>query len=149
MTLFFHLLDVAPAEKAESLRNAVRAIDARTFEVEPTALSQVPRSPFAYWVTSRTRTLFRVAPTLASTGAEAKQGLSTVADFRFGKFMKSSPPAAGYLLQRVVCTRPSTATFIYGSIGQMKGVRSMCTMIFHLDSQALRSEILIIISGPA
>lgn len=74
-------------DKSVVLREAVMSPEAalgRTrFEVETEAFGQVPRSPFAYWVSDRVRALFSELPAFESQGRTAKQGLATADDFRF------------------------------------------------------------------
>ncbi len=74
-------------DKAQVLREAVvlpdQALGQTRFAVEPTTFGQVPRSPFAYWVSDRVRGLYAELPALETDGRTAKQGLATADDFRF------------------------------------------------------------------
>src|SRR5207245_596043 len=45
--------------------------------------ADVPRSPFAYWVSDQFRSTFTTLPVFGSEGRNARQGLITADDFRF------------------------------------------------------------------
>ena len=55
----------------------------RHFEADPATFSDVPGSPFAYWVSDRVRRLFTELPPFESDGREAKVGLWSSDDYRF------------------------------------------------------------------
>jgi len=74
-------------DKAVALLEAVQppasALGRRRFDVDPQSFSNVPRSPFAYWVGDRVRALFRSLPALQSGSRLAAIGASTKDDGRF------------------------------------------------------------------
>src|SRR5712692_2873677 len=76
-------------DKATALSAAVVAVhegaslNAVVHAVDPASFSQVPGSPFAYWVSERIRQLFTELPPFESEGRTVKQGLATADDFRF------------------------------------------------------------------
>jgi hypothetical protein len=74
-------------DKATAILSAIAtppgSLNRRHFEFEPRALSAVPRSPFAYWVSDRLRQTFAEFRTFESNGRSVKQGLSTADDLRF------------------------------------------------------------------
>jgi len=85
-TLFFRMLK--ETEKGPALGKAIGALSSggsgdNTYPVEPSSFSQVPGSPFAYWVSERIRRLFLELPPFESGGRTVKQGLATADDFRF------------------------------------------------------------------
>ena len=53
------------------------------FEVDVASFEQVPRSPFAYWVSDRLRRLFRELPAFDDEGRTATVGLQSSDDLRF------------------------------------------------------------------
>ena len=77
-------------DKNRALREAIaspdRAIGRTRFEVKTQAFCQVPRSPFAYWVSDRVRAIFAELPAFEAEGRTAKVGLQTSDDFRFVRF---------------------------------------------------------------
>ena len=85
--LFFRL--VTEQNKAGRLQSAVAEVTAGTppagtvFSAAPGAFSQIPGSPFAYWVSERIRRLFKELPPFESQGRTVRQGLATADDFRF------------------------------------------------------------------
>lgn len=92
MTVFFRLLDVPAEEKQAALRALVADVGTagggitgqrRTFERQPNAFSQVPGSPFAYWVSDRVRETFSTAKPLQHGNREARFGASPKDRFRF------------------------------------------------------------------
>jgi hypothetical protein len=84
-TVFLRALEAE--DKAEALLTAIRepasAQGKQRFEVDTKSFAGVPRSPFAYWVSERLRSLFKELPAFEAEGRSAKQGLATTADFRF------------------------------------------------------------------
>ncbi len=94
-TLFFRLLK--ESDKAGALTEEVRAVregrgSGRRFAVDPGSFSQVPTSPFAYWVSERVRRLFRELPPFEGEGRTVKVGLQTSDDFRFVRCWWEVPP---------------------------------------------------------
>lgn len=85
--LCFRLLPYA--DKATALSAAVGAVqegytlDSVVHAVDPASFSQVPGSPFAYWVSERIRRLFAELPPFESEGRTVRVGLQTSDDFRF------------------------------------------------------------------
>ena len=91
-TAFIRLVDTAVDEKATALLNAARALahgtcslvaDPRIFHRDPRVFSEVPGSPFAYWVSDSIRGLFKRLDSYEAKGRAVKQGLVTADDFRF------------------------------------------------------------------
>ncbi len=84
-TVFLRVLEAE--DKAAALLEAVqepgRAKGRQRFEVDQQGFSDVPRSPFAYWVSEQVRRLFKDLPPLESNHRSAKQGLATSNDPRF------------------------------------------------------------------
>lgn len=83
-TVFLRSLEAE--DKSAALLRAIRAPDEargmQRFEVEPASFASVPRSPFAYWVSSGLRELFTKVPAL-SQHYLATRGAYTTNDFRF------------------------------------------------------------------
>jgi hypothetical protein len=69
------------AETIAALREG-RRLESMTYPVLPTSFRQVPGSPFAYWVSERTRRLFTELPSFEGGGRTAKRGPSTGDDSR-------------------------------------------------------------------
>jgi len=82
MTMFIRLLGADVAEKAKELKNAIAGAG-ELFEVEPSSFSQVPGSPFAYWVSSRIRKLFIEFTPFGTADRGARCGMATADDFRW------------------------------------------------------------------
>ena len=75
-------------DKQSVLRAAIHEPDAargrQRFEVAPDTFSNMPGSPFAYWVSDRLRGLFEALPAFESARQIGpRQGLATADDFRF------------------------------------------------------------------
>jgi len=81
-TVFFRVLEPVVAEKATALRQAVRHGQPTRFEVDLQELQQLPRSPFAYWVSDSIRACFGRLPRFEGNKRTAKVGLQTGDDFR-------------------------------------------------------------------
>lgn len=100
MTVFLRVL--ADDDKATALLRAVRATDSaregQRYELDPRDFSNIPRSPFAYWLSSRLRRLFKELPPFESGARTAKQGMATCDDFRFLRAWWEVPPSE--VLQR-------------------------------------------------
>lgn len=85
-TLFFRLL--GHADKAAALTEALAAVrqgcthDAAVHTVDPASFSQVPGSPFAYWVSESVRSLF-CESSLIKDCCLVASGTGTLDDFRF------------------------------------------------------------------
>ena len=63
---------------AAALSDEIRGVRAgeesdRRFELDPSSFSQVPTSPFAYWVSERVRRLFKELPPFEGEGRTVKQ----------------------------------------------------------------------------
>jgi hypothetical protein len=83
-TVFLRALEAE--DKATALLAAIRERsggDHVRFEVDPREFTDVPRSPFAYWVSEGLRHLFSCLPPFESSERTVKQGLATADDFRF------------------------------------------------------------------
>jgi len=84
---FFRMLRHDPEAKGEVLAQSISSLkDGSSNEqvhlTDPSTFSQVPGSPFAYWITDTIRNLFSDLPTLGST-CSIDMGLSTKDDVRF------------------------------------------------------------------
>jgi hypothetical protein len=82
-TVFIRAIEASVDEKAAVLREAVQTGAQSRFDADVSTFSQVPRSPFAYWVSDEVRECFAAHPQFTSLGRAAKQGLATADDFRF------------------------------------------------------------------
>jgi hypothetical protein len=74
-------------DKNRALRQAIESRQGQTkkcrFDVNPKTFGQIPRSPFAYWVSDRVRSVFASLPVFESDERTTKVGLATANDFRF------------------------------------------------------------------
>lgn len=82
MTIFVKLLDVPVDRKAEVLRAALGA-DGQRFDVDSRRFSQIPGSPFAYWVSSQVRNVFLRNTDQSAAAFDCWVGLQTNEDFRW------------------------------------------------------------------
>lgn len=84
-TIFVRLLEAS--DKAEALKGAIRDPGQRgklgSFVASPASFRDVPRSPFAYWVSDAVRGLFSSLRPVEAEDRTARIGLSTSDDFRF------------------------------------------------------------------
>jgi hypothetical protein len=84
-TVFVRVL--AAQDKArvlfDALRETGRPLGRQRFEVDATSFANVPRSPFAYWVSQGLRNLFKELPSFETSGRTATVGLQSSDDFRF------------------------------------------------------------------
>ena len=84
-TVFLRVLEAE--DKAAILLDAIRLQNApksrQRFDVETKRFSNVPNSPFAYWVSEKILRLFTMLPQVRSKERTAKVGLQTSDDFRF------------------------------------------------------------------
>jgi hypothetical protein len=82
-TVFLRLLDAE--DKGQALRAAVgtRGPEPGRYDVDPATFVEVPRSPFAYWVSESVRRIFSDHEAFGSNGRMTRQGLATASDFRF------------------------------------------------------------------
>lgn len=83
MTEFFRLIDVADKEsvlRAEVLSLRTGKPSNFNYSIRPDAFSQIPGSPFAYWVSERVRKLFR---STCASNFLFKPGIASGDDFRF------------------------------------------------------------------
>jgi hypothetical protein len=86
MTTFLRVLgDTDKAAASVAASRLVRAgdSDTRIFSVTPDSFRDVPGAPFAYWVSTAVRGLFKTLSPLECGKRTAKQGLATADDFRF------------------------------------------------------------------
>ena len=81
MTIFLRLLN--DKDKQSTLLHVVKAGGDRQFVVDPSSFSQIPGSPFAYWVSESVRQTFQRVPAFDDGERTVKQGLATADDFRF------------------------------------------------------------------
>ncbi len=84
-TIFLRLL--APDDKAPALAGAIAALrdgehSPLAYAADPASFRQIPRSPFAYWVSEHIRQIFTRFPQLEGTVAEVRGGSHTSEDFR-------------------------------------------------------------------
>jgi hypothetical protein len=91
-TVFIRAIEAAVDEKAAVLREAVQAGAQSRFDADVSSFGQVPRSPFAYWVSDEVRECFAAHPQFTSFGRAAKQGLATADDFRFVRLCSEVSP---------------------------------------------------------
>jgi hypothetical protein len=95
-TIFIRLL--ANEDKgralADTVCNFVRGqANPLAYATNPQSLSQVPGSPFAYWVDDRIRQLFKFLRPFEGDGRAVRQGLATADDFRFVRTWWEVPAA--------------------------------------------------------
>ena len=86
MTTFLRALHVPVDAKAQALKAAIARRDsaAQSFILDPAVFSDVPGSPFAYWIDTRIRRMFSDRPKFAADGErEVRLGASTKHDARF------------------------------------------------------------------
>lgn len=86
MTIFLRLL--AESDKTTALAESCARVrqgaqEARSFEVEPEVFDAVPGKPFAYWISTAIRDLFRTFPGFEPYGGVVEVGLQTSDDNRF------------------------------------------------------------------
>lgn len=82
MTVFIRCIE--SDDKSAALRSAVRDRSSAAFySLESSKLSEVPSSPFAYWVSQDVRDLFRADRQFERDGRTVRAGLQTSDDFRF------------------------------------------------------------------
>ena len=79
--VFLRHLDATDKELA--LRAGVHSGSTARYDIEPQCFSEVPTSPFAYWVSKAVRGLFDSRNQFEADGRIARQGLATSNDFRF------------------------------------------------------------------
>lgn len=93
-TVFLRVL--VAEEKATALLSAIReperAIGRHRFDVDPSDFRSVPRSPFAYWITPRLRSIFSECSPLEGHFGMAKGGAKTYDDFRFVRIWWETEP---------------------------------------------------------
>jgi len=84
-TVFLRALETPDKEGAlrTAIHKPVSAIGRLRFDVDPLTFTDIPRSPFAYWVSDQLRATFTTLPAFGSEGRTARQGLITADDFRF------------------------------------------------------------------
>lgn len=97
MTIFFRLLKTEIEAKGTQLAEQVKAANAKVpapdaFAVEPSDFGQIPGSPFAYWVDSKIRHLFRELPRFEDSETVARVTNPTADNFRFLRNFWECPP---------------------------------------------------------
>src|SRR5256885_357429 len=84
-TVFLRVLEAE--DKGTALLDAVsepeRAKSRQRFDVDPASFASMPRSPFAYWIGPSIIAVFQRPEWHKGVIREAKNGLGTLADFRF------------------------------------------------------------------
>ena len=93
MTTFIRVLEAAVDDKASHLKTSIEALrqdrgasnrpHPAVFTCQPGQFSDVPGSPFAYWVSEAVRKRFVQLDRFEADGRTVKQGLATADDFRF------------------------------------------------------------------
>lgn len=93
MTTFIRVLEAAVDDKASHLKTSIEALRQNegacnrppptVFECQPTQFSDVPGSPFAYWVSEAVRSIFTRLEPFESAGRSARRGPSTCDDTRY------------------------------------------------------------------
>lgn len=82
MTQFLRLLEFK--DKASALREALNDHNSPArFSLELDTFTQIPGTPFAYWVSEKVRSTFKRFSDFEGEGRTAKVGLQTSDDFRF------------------------------------------------------------------
>ena len=86
MTLFFRLVwheekEIALKRSIHDYCNGVSSGDC--FDIKSISFSEIPGSPFAYWVSSNVRRAFARLGSLVDSGHQALHGASSKDDFRF------------------------------------------------------------------
>ena len=85
-TLFLRILEELD-DKEAGLRWSIACPEATRgtlwFEVDPRDFSNIPGSPFAYWVHERLRLLYSTQQSLESSGRVARRGINSNYDERF------------------------------------------------------------------
>ncbi len=92
-TVFIRTLEVGVEEKLEALRAGVKAGSPLRYEVDARAFEEIPRTPFAYWVSERIRNTFSGNPSFSEICPAAVNGTGTLNDFRFVRLWFECPPA--------------------------------------------------------
>ncbi len=82
-TVFIRALEAPSDQKATVVRAAVLGPNPVRFELDPSSLASIPKSPFGYWVREVLRNQFGAHPQLESEGREACSGATTNDDPRF------------------------------------------------------------------
>jgi hypothetical protein len=70
--------------------------------LDPSSFLQIPKAPFAYWVSERIRGLFSKLEPLEESGRDVQSGASTMDDFRFLRLAWETAP------DRKACSREDT-----------------------------------------
>ena len=93
MTTFIRVLEAAVDEKGPQLKASIEALrqdkgasnrpHPAVFECQPALFSDVPGSPFAYWVSDSVRSLFISLSVISARDVCVRLGASTKNDFRF------------------------------------------------------------------
>lgn len=105
-SLFIRLL--AEEDKAAALATAVEGLrtgasqEGVVCQVSPSAFSEIPGSPFAYWASDRIRRLFTELPPFEGEGRTVRVGLQTGDDNRFVRAWWEVAP------ERIVTGTPET-----------------------------------------
>jgi hypothetical protein len=94
-TVFLRVIDSASADKARALLDAIRtprdAFGPNRFELDPRTFTDIPRLPFAYWVSAPVRDAFASLPVFESGGRAARQGGVNGDDFRWLRLWTETP----------------------------------------------------------
>lgn len=84
-------------DKAACVRRAIHCPDEaegrQRFEVDISSFKEVPRSPFAYWVSEQVRQIFAEFPPFQMDGRIAAIGASTKDDFRYVRLATEITPS--------------------------------------------------------
>ena len=106
-TVFIRAIEAAVDEKAAVLREAVQAGAQSRFDADVSTFSQVPRSPFCYWVSELTVGIFQKHPSLSLSGVNTAIGASTKNDFRYLRLATEVPAV------NIGASRPATVDSKY------------------------------------
>jgi hypothetical protein len=82
-TVFIRAIEAPVDEKADVIREAIRSLIPPRFDADIRSFGQIPRSPFAYWVSDSVRVCFAKWASFESAGRSARGGMKTQADIRF------------------------------------------------------------------
>jgi len=106
---------LAEEDKEGVLDEALRdSSDRRVFVSDPAAFKEIPACPFAYWVSSRVRTLFRTLPKTESESRRFTKGLCTTDDDRFLRTYWEIEATAYGISCEDFCSNRSWAPFAKG-----------------------------------
>ena len=88
MTIFVKLLNQENKQSAliravDAFNNNQKDNEVQSFSISENELKKIPGSPFAYWISTQLRDVFRSFPAFEAMDRSVRQGLATADDFRF------------------------------------------------------------------